>query len=652
MSSLTVTPDALRGQVRLDVDLSDVAATAVVLARTVMATGVTTYLRGAGSVASSGITLPSGAIGNNAPTTLLGRLVAYDTEAPLDTLLQYSAAFNSGTTKVALNLNPYFENGRLSPWSVSAGGAQAVSTTRSHQGTYSYQFTPDGVTANPSFLSEEVAAVPGQSYTVAGQLWPTATFTWSVGISWYDNTHTLLSTSAFAVSATGGAWLAYSNGATAPANTAFARIRVQATGTPAGSNILFADELVISTPVNVSLVSAVTQVQGNGYGWLRDPLRPANNVRLDMSRRSLGPYRGQGVAWLGHGDMVDAANSSAFNINNSAYPAYVVRSREASTGQFKLFGRSAADITALSTLFTAGGALLLQLPGDYQESDRYLMPANVTRSYVFNDQRKGGRLLSIPFASVLAPVGVPSGTLGERWTDLCNRQATWGALFAAQGGAYDSFARTVTAGSWGAPDVVATPGSSWTVAGTAGDFSVNGTVGLIALSVVNTQDRATIGSAADSEQYLRATVPVVATGAPYQVAVLARNPDASNHYRLGIQFGLAGATTIFVIKRVAGVETTVASVAGPTYAAGQMWRIHASVVGTALKVSGWKDGTPEPVEFSVSTSDGALASAGPYGVFALLTTGNTNTLPVSVQVDDYSVKGAVTWQGILDGAVA
>jgi hypothetical protein len=107
-----------------------------------------------------------------------------------------------------------------------------------------------------------------------------------------------------------------------------------------------------------------------------------------------------------------------------------------------------------------------------------------------------------------------------------------------------------------------------------------------------------------------------------------------------------------VTKRVAAAETVVASIAGPTYAAGQVWHLHASVVGTALKVSGWRDTVAEPMEFSVSTTDAALAAAGPYGFYARANTGNTNTLPISIQVDDFQAKGSVTWQGILDGALS
>jgi hypothetical protein len=641
VASITATADALRAQVRLDINFSDVNAPAVTVTRTNLLTGATATVRGYGSTLSG------------ATTTLLGRLVLYDTEAPLDVPLLYTATYNSGTGLVVLNSNPYFENGQISPWVGQNAATVAATSTQFHQGGWSMLVTPDGVTAVPQASSEEVVATPAKSYTLSGWLRTTSNATRNLAIFWFDAAHAFLSSSQISTALIAGTWTRYGPSAfTSPANTAFARIATNDSGTPAAVNTWQGDELTIATTVNATATTSTpVTVPSNGVGWLKDPVRPVNNVQLDTRRPAYGG-RGAGVGSLGLGDQVDAANASLFGVNNSAYPVAVSRIRDAPTSSLRMAARSKADIDALKLLFAAGGQLQLQLPPAYGEDDRYLQPANVTRSPVFVDQRRQRRVFSVPFATTASQAGPMQGTAGVRWADLCAHTATWGAVLAAQGGTFDQFARTVGSGAWGAPDVSPSAGATWTVAGVTTDLSVSAGAGQIGLSVVNTSDRATIGSVADFEAYMTCTVPVVATGAPYQVMILGRHVDSSNYYRLGLQFGLAGATTIMVVKRVATVETTVASIAGPTYAAGQVWRMHAVVLGTALKVSSWKDGTPEPVEFSVSTTDAALGAAAPYGVYARLNTANTNTLPVLVTVDDFQVKGAVTWQGILDGALS
>jgi hypothetical protein len=241
------------------------------------------------------------------------------------------------------------------------------------------------------------------------------------------------------------------------------------------------------------------------------------------------------------------------------------------------------------------------------------------------------------------------GTAGERYQDLCNHFASWGALAASSGGVYDSFTRVVAAGGWGAADV----GGTWTVVGTAADFSDPGTLGQIAVSVVNSVRRATLGSTADGQFYLELAAGPVATGAPYRLGWHARAADASNYYLFVLEFGLAGVVTPRIIKRVAGVETTLISGTAGVYVAGQPFRLHVSLVGTTLAMSGWAfPGANEPVIPQISFIDASLAAASPFGPYALLTTGLTNGLPVTVSFDNIQYLAAPTWTQVLDGAVA
>lgn len=646
MSTLTATVDSKFAWVRLDLDVSDVAPIpTVTITRTRLDTGATATVRPYGAL-TSGLAVPVG-----------GKIVMYDTEAPLDVPVLYTAAYNSGVGLVQLNLNPGAENGILTPWVVSAGGALAVSQVQAQAGYWSFRFTPDGVTANPAWSSEEVPAVPGQVMTLAGQLWTTSAFTWSVGVGWYDNTHTLISPSAFAVALSATTWTAYLNTATAPANTAFARIRVQATGTPAAANLLYGDALTISSPISVSVASTVVIVPSNGYGWLRDPARPANSVRLDPTRRQsvtiLRPPSGgpAGVAYLGLGPLTGKLAAGLFVVNNARFPVPVARTRIAPAFDLSLLARGIADRDALNILLAPGAQTLLQVPAVYNEPDRYLQPSDVPYGPLGPDQRRGERAYKFNVQEVDRPSGPSAGTTGERIADLANHYSTWGALQAGTTGLYDSASRTVGAGSLGTPDV--SPGGvGYTLSGTAAHFSVTGSQIAIGLSGTGTPDRALLGSLATLEAYATVVVPVVALGAPYRVAFEIRTVDASNYYTLGVAFGLAGASTVFVNKLVAAVESTVASAAGPTYAVSQTWKIHILASGTRLAVSAWNTATVEPVAYVVDTTDASFAAAGSYGLYARLDTGNTNGPPVTVLVDEVQVLAGPTWQQIMDGAVA
>lgn len=646
MSSLTVTVDVNRSWVRLDLDVSDVAPIpTVTITRTRLDTGATATVRPYGAL-SSGLAQPVG-----------GKIVMYDVECPNDAQVQYTATYNSGTGLVRLNVNPGAENGVLSPWSAATAGTLAVSQLQAQSGYWAFQFTPDGVTANPAWQSEEVPAVVGKTYTVAGQLWSTSAATWSVGIRWFDAAHSPLSISTFNVALTGGVWTAYSNTAVAPASAAFARIYVQASGTPAGANILYGDQLTISTPINVSVTSATVIDPSNGFGWLIDPTRPYANVRLDMTRRPIalgfvGGAPGQGVAYLGLAPKTRRAMGGPLDVNNAAAPVAVTRVRRTPNFDLQVVARGFPDRDAVNALLATGTTVLLQLPVVYGEPDRYLWVGDTTEGAVLNDQRRQPRLLKAPATEVSSPVGPMLGTTGERIVDLGNHYPTWGALAAGAAGVYDSFSRVVAAGGWGAPDNGPTAG--YTITGTASYFSVAGGLGVISPTVRNTTQYITIGSYTDTADVYATLIPsVIATGSSYQLGIVLRFTNPNNVYFFTVDFGLTGTATPQIGKSVAGSFSTIK--VGPTftYTAGGAYRFHVGIVGTLLTGSVWNAATGvEPGTPTMSVTDAGLAGPGAAGLFHFITNTNTNTLPVVGSFDDFLVVQGPTWQQVMDGAVA
>lgn len=161
------------------------------------------------------------------------------------------------------NSNSGFESG-LSPWTVS-GGTYAQSTTHVKEGAYACQITPSGSASTVYIQSEKIACWPGQAITVTGWLWFTSAVTSnaSLNINWYTVSGTYISTSSNAVSVSAGAWTQLTNTFTAPSTAYFYAIDPTLTGTPAASQIWYADQVYSTDQLTVQQ-SSVVQVEYPG----------------------------------------------------------------------------------------------------------------------------------------------------------------------------------------------------------------------------------------------------------------------------------------------------------------------------------------------------------------------------------------------------
>jgi hypothetical protein len=200
----------------------------------------------------------------------------------------------------------------------------------------------------------------------------------------------------------------------------------------------------------------------------------------------------------------------------------------------------------------------------------------------------------------------------------------------------DSFTRTTT-GGWGS----ATTGQAWsTSGGSASDYATNGTKGTASVGVVNSSRFTALDtvSLADLDMQADMTVPVVATGASISTGLRLRSADTSNYYYIEAVWGTAGTVSVQLVSRVAAVSTTIAGpVSKGTYAAGDTWTVRARVVGSVLQAKLWKTSGTEPDLWDVEAVTTSLPSAAPIGTRSLLSTGNTNTLPVVVSWDNVRV---------------
>lgn len=221
--------------------------------------------------------------------------------------------------------------------------------------------------------------------------------------------------------------------------------------------------------------------------------------------------------------------------------------------------------------------------------------------------------------------GFDLGIGGERMT-----------VSAIAGSFSDSFTRTVANG-WG----TSTSGHAWsTTGGVAADYSVNGTRGIISLPAVGSLRSTYIAGlpVAAIDRTVTVRVPVLATGAPIQVRSVARWDTAANTYYMAqLQIETSAAVNLQLRKTVAGSNTTLRSMTllGVTHTTTTDYKVRFKVQGSRLYVKVWTTGT-EPAQWTDTAYDTEITAAGVWGVRCSLNSGNTNALPVAIQVDDDS----------------
>lgn len=140
-----------------------------------------------------------------------------------------------------LNTNGDFEDANgIEPWGSLGGGILSLASTGALHGLLSLQMTPDGVSVNPSIVSELCAVTGSLPYSISLWTFSTTGFaTVQVGISWYDSSAQFISSSLSSTFAlTAGVGILKVVTATSPSNAAYGQIRAQLTGTP-GSGVNF-----------------------------------------------------------------------------------------------------------------------------------------------------------------------------------------------------------------------------------------------------------------------------------------------------------------------------------------------------------------------------------------------------------------------------
>jgi hypothetical protein len=418
VSTITATADSAKSQVRLDLDFSDIDAPYVLVNRVDPVTGATTQVRGHG---------PSVTVGNVAYTPMQAgyKAVLYDTEAPLDSSVYYTASAPVAT----LNANPTFTGNYIDPWYATTTNV-TVRPTSARSGADFLAMNTDGTIANGVIRAEDIAATPGAVFTMTLVMSSNVSTGVTFGMGFRDASGTLLSSPSSAVT-TVLTQQTFTFSATAVAGTVSVQMIVLMSGTPAATTVLSISSATLSNAAG-SATSGSVQLLSLGAAQLKDPLRPGSNVRVDFT---FDPnplcIPGEGVFWQSMDPEAQAANAAVFNINNQASPVVVSKVRSSITSTLTLVSRTFQDRDRLIALLAPGSPLLFQVPDEYGVPDRYISVGADTVTRVLPDHRIPIRIFTLPHQVCAAPGGPMLGTIGARWQDTCNRYATWGAVNSA-----------------------------------------------------------------------------------------------------------------------------------------------------------------------------------------------------------------------------
>lgn len=198
-------------------------------------------------------------------------------------------------------------------------------------------------------------------------------------------------------------------------------------------------------------------------------------------------------------------------------------------------------------------------------------------------------------------------------TAILYHRITW-PLPSGTGVANDTYTRTVAAGGWGS----ATSGQAYTLNGTAGDFSVNGSAGLIIPTATGSNREAWIGvGGPDQDVAVELMISDAAETGQLWGGPVARLTDANNYYRATMRYTSTSTVELRVDKRVAGVETNLNTVTLVNLSQSALTprTIRLQVVGTQIRAKLWDTDTTEPW-WQLSTTDSALTTGNNAGVFA------------------------------------
>jgi phage replication-related protein YjqB (UPF0714/DUF867 family) len=216
-------------------------------------------------------------------------------------------------------------------------------------------------------------------------------------------------------------------------------------------------------------------------------------------------------------------------------------------------------------------------------------------------------------------------------------------------GVWDQFARVV-ASDWGDSD----SGHTWLrTGGSAANFLTNGSQAVHSQTSINVSRWSTAAmQAVDLDFSATVATDKLAVGGSHFLNLAGRFIDSNNVYLLRVEFTTGAAVNLTLRKRVGGVETLLASdlATGLVHAAGTRFGARLQIIGGDLKGRVWLASGAEPAVWNVTVADASINVAGRIGIRSILSSANTNVLPVDASYDDVLSRGDADVERSIDGA--
>ena len=205
--------------------------------------------------------------------------------------------------------------------------------------------------------------------------------------------------------------------------------------------------------------------------------------------------------------------------------------------------------------------------------------------------------------------------------------------------AQDTFTRTVSNGLGSAET-----GGAWTVAGSAGNYSVANGTGRLRIPTAGSGNTVALGSVSSSATNLTLELATdkPASGSGLYLSVAGRRIAGAGEYRAKAGLTATGAVNLSLVRTNAGGTETViqtgTTIVGLNYAVGDRLAVRLQVTGTGtttVRAKVWEVGTAEPVNWQRSATDttAALQAPGGIGLMTYLSSSATNA-PVTVLLDN------------------
>ncbi len=171
----------------------------------------------------------------------------------------------------------------------------------------------------------------------------------------------------------------------------------------------------------------------------------------------------------------------------------------------------------------------------------------------------------------------------------------------------DTFTRVVANG-WGNTDT----GQAWTLdAGSAADFSVNGSLGIISHTITGSSHFASVPvGSVDQDLTVDWRLPALPTGAgTATMDFFVRMTDTLNGYFVRLVVSSTGAVTLALNRIIAGAISAIAGTSTITLpftiAAGHWYSVRVSIITNIFRARVWDSELEQPGEFYTATATGA-----------------------------------------------